>query len=308
MEKVLKDVLGATRVKSIGTTCGGCISDGQSYDTDKGKFFVKVNGKSGARQMFDGEKASLEAIQATETIRVPKPGPILDNPSGTGTIFIMEHLDLQGLSKHSAALGEHLARLHLHNIEDGRRARQEEGRVGADTSQGFISQFGFHTTTCCGYLPLDNTWCDDWVRFYTEYRLKKQLDQIQEKSSDKELRELWPVLERKIPKLFEGLEITPALQHGDLWGGNAGQLESCPVIFDPASFYGHHEFDLSIGAMFHSFNQDFHKAYHKLIPKAPGFEEREKLYLLFHHLNHWNHFGASYRSSSLSIIRSLVKD
>lgn len=65
-------------------------------------------------------------------------------------------------------------------------------------------------------------------RFYTEYRLKKQLDQIQEKSSDKELRELWPVLERKIPKLFEGLEITPALQHGDLWGGNAGQLESCP--------------------------------------------------------------------------------
>lgn len=63
-----------------------------------------------ARQMFDGEKASLEAIQATKTIRVPKPGPILDNPSGTGTIFIMEHLDLQGLSKHSAALGEHLAR------------------------------------------------------------------------------------------------------------------------------------------------------------------------------------------------------
>ena len=60
--------------------------------------------------MFEGEKASLEAIQATQTVKVPTPGPVLDHPSGPGTVFIMEHLDLQGLGRHSAALGEQLAR------------------------------------------------------------------------------------------------------------------------------------------------------------------------------------------------------
>lgn len=59
------------------------------------------------------------------------------------------------------------------------------------------------------------------------------------------------------------------------------------VIFDPASFYGHHEFDLAIAEMFGGFTRDFYNSYHELIPKAPGFEKRQKLYLLFHYLNHW---------------------
>ena len=59
------------------------------------------------------------------------------------------------------------------------------------------------------------------------------------------------------------------------------------VIFDPASFYGHHEFDLAIAEMFGGFTQHFYDAYHRVIPKAPGFDVRLKLYLLFHYLNHW---------------------
>ena len=59
------------------------------------------------------------------------------------------------------------------------------------------------------------------------------------------------------------------------------------VIFDPASFYGHSEFDLSIAAMFGGFSNAFYNAYHQLIPKAPGFDKRHQLYLLFHYLNHW---------------------
>lgn len=27
----------------------------------------------------------------------------------------------------------------------------------------FISQFGFFTTTCCGYIPQNNEWKDNWV-------------------------------------------------------------------------------------------------------------------------------------------------
>jgi len=39
---------------------------------------------------------------------------------------------------------------------------------------------------------------------------------------------LWSQLQIKLPKFFEGLEIIPALMHGDLWGGNAGETKECP--------------------------------------------------------------------------------
>jgi len=59
------------------------------------------------------------------------------------------------------------------------------------------------------------------------------------------------------------------------------------VAFDPASFYGHHEYDLAIAGMFGGFTKAFYNAYHKEIPKQKGFEKRHELYKLFHHLNHW---------------------
>ena len=53
--------------------------------------------------------------------------------------------------------------------------------------------------------------------------------------------------------------VTPALLHGDLWSGNVAQAEGEPVIFDPASFYGHHEYDLAIGRMFGGFGAEFYR-------------------------------------------------
>ncbi len=59
------------------------------------------------------------------------------------------------------------------------------------------------------------------------------------------------------------------------------------VIFDPASFYGHSEYDFGIAEMFGGMSSNFYKAYHALVPKAPDHELRNQLYRLFHHLNHW---------------------
>ena len=47
MEAKLKKELGTTMLKSTGHAGGGCISEGQSYDTDTGRVFVKINHKSG---------------------------------------------------------------------------------------------------------------------------------------------------------------------------------------------------------------------------------------------------------------------
>ena len=49
MEELLKRELGCDSVKATGHSGGGCISQGQSYDTDKGRVFVKVNPKPEVR-------------------------------------------------------------------------------------------------------------------------------------------------------------------------------------------------------------------------------------------------------------------
>jgi len=59
------------------------------------------------------------------------------------------------------------------------------------------------------------------------------------------------------------------------------------VIFDPGVFYGHAEFDFGISTMFGGFSHHFFDAYHRIIPAAPGWEQRREVYELFHHLNHW---------------------
>lgn len=46
MEAKLKKELGTTVLKPTGHSGGGCISEGQSYDTDTGRVFVKINHKS----------------------------------------------------------------------------------------------------------------------------------------------------------------------------------------------------------------------------------------------------------------------
>lgn len=51
-----------------------------------------------ARRMFEGEKASLEAILKTKTIKVPKPMKVIDLCGGI-TVFVMEHLDMRSLNR-----------------------------------------------------------------------------------------------------------------------------------------------------------------------------------------------------------------
>ncbi|XP_055448515.1 ketosamine-3-kinase [Psammomys obesus] len=309
MEMLLKQELGYSSVKAAGHSGGGCISQGQSYDTDRGRVFVKVNSKAEAKRMFEGEMASLTAILRTGTVKAPKPLKVLDAPGG-GSMLVMEHLDMRYLSSFAATLGAQLADLHLENKKLGEGLLKEAGTVGKGAGQAerlFVDQFGFEVVTCCGYLPQVNDWQKDWVTFYARQRIQPQIDMVEEKCGDREALELWSALQLKIPDLFRDLEIVPSLLHGDLWGGNVAEDSSGPIIFDPASFYGHSEYELAIAGMFGGFSSSFYSAYHSKIPKAPGFEKRLQLYQLFHYLNHWNHFGSGYRGSSLNIMRNLSK-
>lgn len=298
MEHFLKSCLNTKILTPLNRSGGGCISRGEAYQTDYGDVFVKMNTEEYAKVMFNGEFEGLKAIADTGTVRVPKPMAVLDHPAkGNGAaMLVMEFMDFKSLSHYAEKLGDQLASLHLHNI-----------KLGEKNDPNYVSKFGFHTTTCCGAIPLDNAWSENWVTFYTVNRLENQLERAESKYHDKEAGELWSQLRPKIPKLFEGITVKPSLLHGDLWGGNAAEINDGAVVFDCATFYGHAEFELAIAGMFGGFNHNFYAAYHKQIPKEPGYEDRKDLYQLFHYLNHWNHFGGGYRSSSMSIMRRLIK-
>lgn len=303
MEDYIKTKLKAVKFVKTGRTGGGCISDGTAYETDNGLVFVKKNSKSKADIMFEGESEGLKEILKTNTVKVPV--PLLTGKVKNNSFLVLEYLKMNSLDKFSCELGTSLANLHLHNLNLIKQKEIRENFVGDDMV--CIDKFGFHATTCCGYLPQDNEWCQDWVMFYTNQRLKTQIDMVVKEKGDREVIELWSKLQLKIPQFFNKLEIKPSLLHGDLWSGNAGETEDGPVVFDAAAYFGHHEFDLAIAGMFGGFSREFYKSYHKVVPKEDGFAARDDLYLLFHHLNHWNHFGAQYKHSTLSLMRNLVK-
>jgi len=318
MDVAVKRCLNTETLTPFGRGGGGCINEGRSYVVDDGsKVYVKYKAdKNGARRMFDGEMASLNAIAATGQIRVPKPFHVDDYPAGS--FLVMEHLDMRSLRSEAATLlGTQLANLHLHNQKLVRDHSKSESFVGASDSPRGVGKFGFDVTTCCGFLPLNNEWSDDWVKFYCQQRLEPQMN-MEEVKGDREAHQLWGRLIREIPNFFHDIEIHPALVHGDLWSGNVSQISgqstkqsatestAIPVIFDPASFYGHDEFEFGIITMFGGFETRFFDAYHSVIPERPGHRKRLLLYQLFHHLNHWNHFGSGYRGSSVSLMKKLL--
>lgn len=53
-------------------------------------------------------------------------------------------------------------RLHLHNINLLQQSKKNETRI-TGTTLDVVKEFGFHTPTCCGFIPLDNTGATDWV-------------------------------------------------------------------------------------------------------------------------------------------------
>lgn len=60
--------------------------------------------------------------------------------------------------------------------------------------------------------------------------------------------------------------------------------------------------------MFGGFSQACFDAYHAIIPRLePYYKQRQKLYLLFHQLNHALLFGGGgYRSSAMANMKNLV--
>ena len=248
-------------------------------------FFIKLN--SGERRaMFEAEAAGLAEIAATGTIRVPS--PVCHGANQETAWLVIEHIDFGDASTRSMAqLGAQLAALH----------------------RTTHSRYGWSADNTIGATPQINTRCRDWVEFWRERRLKSQLALAAGNGAPQSLLEKGERLARDFAVLLNGVTVTPALLHGDLWGGNAGfDRAGAPVIFDPAVYYGHREADLAMTELFGGFSADFYAAYRDSYALDSGYDVRKQLYNLYHVLNHFNLFGGDYaRQAEIMTARLLAE-
>ncbi|KAF7307074.1 Fructosamine kinase PKL/CAK/FruK [Mycena indigotica] len=246
-------------------------------------YYAKFSASEAETEQFIGEAESLKHI----AIAAPNLAPHLLSSGSTGDgrhFFIADYLEFTSLKgAASRKLAQRLAlELHAHKSENG---------------------FGFAVPTYCGRTRLQNGWFESWQACFAA-QTRDLLSQLSQKGANyaRLVRKGEEVCSEVIPQLLGPLEVSPVLLHGDLWSGNVGETSTGdPVIFDPASYYGHNEADLAIARIFGGSSKGFFETYHRHLPKTEPvaqYELRAHLYELFHYLNHTLLFGGYYASTA----------
>ena len=97
-----------------------------------------------------------------------------------------------------------------------------------------------------------------------------------------------------------------SLIHGDLWSGNYMYTANGPALIDPACYYADREMELGMMKLFGGFSSTVWGAYQEEFPLPQGWKERNRLYQLYHVLNHYLLFGVSYGQQALEIAKEYV--
>ena len=267
------------RILFFKPVAGGDISSAYRVETASRNYFMKVNAKPSALEMFHAEQKELQAIEKTKTIAVPHVH-LVDSVDGKA-FLLMDHVE----SKRPDASDHH--RL---------------GRGLAGLHQSTRSDFGFPDDNFIGSLPQSNRSRADWPEFYWQERIMPQLKMALE---DRLISEKMIPKEEKAIDLFERIfgDIKPSLLHGDLWGGNyLIAADGTPYLIDPAVYYGHSMVDIAMSRLFGGFGAGFYDAYHEIMPKPEHYDAQIELYQLYYLLVHLNLFGSGYYSSVSSIL------
>jgi protein-ribulosamine 3-kinase len=264
-------------IRKIVPLSGGCINHVHRLQTGFGDFCIKYNLHDRFPEMFTCEANGLALLKSAGEIRVPE--VLTTGSAGSYAYILLEYIDPgRKVPLFMQDFGRSLARLHRHTADC----------------------FGHISDNYMGSLPQSNRDHSDWVSFFIEERLRKQVSMAGEYFSASGLasfERLYGRLEGLIPAE------PPALVHGDLWGGNymvAGDGKAC--LIDPAVYYGHREVDIAMTTLFGGFDADFYAAYQEEYPLETGWKKRLDIFKLYPLLIHLNLFGSGYLGSILDII------
>ena len=263
---------------------GGCINKAWCINFQNGKkVFAKSNHIDNIN-MFKFERECLLLLKKFANksyIFVPKPLDLIIYQNIS--ILFIEWIDLERSKQN--LLGKGLALLHKSSTEENTKkfGWEEEGFIGSNNQ---ISG-----------------WDSNWGKFFVDFRLKPQLLQaakwgIRIEDYEKVLMYLSSYLNHHHPMI--------SLVHGDLWSGNCGGTKNgLGSLYDPASYWGDREVDISMTKLFGGFNKEFYQGYEEIWPLDKCSKDRTEIYNLYHLLNHANIFGGSYKESSLKILKDL---
>lgn len=283
---------GVERCRPVG---GGCSHSAWVLElADGGRLFAKTN-QADLLPVLEAEREGLMALAAAAGPELVVPRPLHCTLAGSQALLVMEWLDLRagGAEQAWGLAGAGLARLH-------RRTATEEA-----------AGFGWPRDNYIGSALQTNRWNTDWGWFFAQQRLAPQLTLAER--SGRSLPGSQRLLE-STPEWLNGHEPVPCLVHGDLWGGNAARLSlgSVPpgsagvALFDPAVYRGDREVDLAMAHLFGGFPPAFFSGYEREWPIPEGHRRRQKLYDLYHLLNHANLFGGGYWGQAQALITELV--
>ena len=227
----------AFSVASAQRLVGGDINSAFRLQSHDQSYFIKLN-RAGLAMMFEAEFAALQDLADSQTIRVP--APVVCSATCDHVFLVLEYIELGRFSPASERLlGRQLAQLH-------------------QIKQAY---FGWHRNNTIGSTLQVNDKSSDWPDFWREQRLGFQLKLAAKNAYCGKLQISGERLCCDMRALFDNYQVQPSLLHGDLWAGNAAtDKQGCPVIFDPACYYGDREADLAMTELFGGFSKDFYAA------------------------------------------------
>jgi len=264
---------------------GGDIHDAYRVDTPQGRVFVKTNDRP-LPEIFQKEARGLEALAAA--------------------------CKVDGLLSVPRVLGVGDDFLALAWIDEGRGAGAETGRrLGeglAALHRHTSPTYGWTEDNWIGSLPQRNTPlpAGQGPGPFFASRLQAQA-QIGRRRLGARLLASIDRFEQRAPELLPLMSDSPALLHGDLWGGNwMADEKGRPWIYDPATHHGCREAELAFTRLFGGFPESFYEAYDDAHPLEPGHQERIDLWNVYPLLVHANLFGGGYASRAETILRRFV--
>ncbi|MBS1207723.1 MAG: fructosamine kinase [Proteobacteria bacterium] len=287
LEHAAQATLGhAWRIESATPVAGGDINTALKLAGPGGPLFVKLR-PAGDLPMFEAEAAGLHALSRCAALKVP--AVIGLGCADEHAFLLLEWLEIAPLREEAEArrAGEALAALH----------------------HEFGEHFGWPLENFIGSTPQHNGETDNWSQFFVQKRLQPQFALAAASGFKGDLQRNAERIAEKAPALFLEYHPRPSLLHGDLWSGNLGALpDGCPVLFDPACYYGDREADVAMTELFGGLPMAFYAAYRSSWPLEEDYERRKPLYNLYHILNHLNLFGRGYLAQAERLAAQLARD
>jgi len=282
--EIIADSVGRVDPDTIERVGGGSINRSYRLTTLRGTAYLLKTNVSSALPMFEAEREGLQALRLADAIRVPE--PIQASVGGDRAFLLLEYIELGHKTAAAArACGHALALLH----------RQTKPR------------YGWHRANTIGSTEQVNDWSDNWIEFFRDRRLARQLQLAADNGIDATIRAAGRQLLERMEEFFTDYTPVASLLHGDLWGGNWGATYGEePVIFDPATYYGDRETDIAMTKLFGGFGSGFYAAYNEAWPLDAGFQRRCDLYNLYHVLNHYNLFRGGYQYQVSELLDKLL--